>query len=96
MAYRVRSRAPRDLVFLVFLIAALIIVLHIVFVFLGANTGNDIVSTDGDWAAWLATWFLGLFTPSNYKLQVFLNYGIAALFYLIVGSILRRVISDID
>jgi hypothetical protein len=94
MAYRIRSRAPGDLVFLVFLIIAIILILHIVFVLLSANTGNDIVSTDARWAAWLATWFLGLFTPSSYKLQVFLNYGIATLFYLIVGGILRRVVRD--
>jgi hypothetical protein len=95
MAYNVRSRAPGDLVFLAFLIAAIILIVHIIFVLLGANTGNDIVSTDAHWAAWLATWFLGLFTPSSYKLQVFLNYGIATLFYLVVGGILRRVVNDL-
>ncbi|WP_194891910.1 hypothetical protein [Catenulispora pinisilvae] len=88
-------RAPGDLVFLATVILAVIIVAHIVFVLLNANGGNDIVSTDGDWASWLATWFLNLFTPSSHDLNVVLNYGIAALFYLVVGAILRRVINDL-
>jgi hypothetical protein len=95
MAYRLRSRAPADLVFLAFLILALILVLHIIFVWLDANPGNDIVSTDANWAHWLATWFLDLFTPASIKLRTFLNYGLAALFYLVVGGILSRVMKDL-
>ena len=95
MAYKLRSRAPGDLVFLVFLIAAIILFLHIIFVWLDANPGNKIVSTDADWAHWLATWFIDLFTPASLKLRTFLNYGLAALFYLVVGGILRRAMRDI-
>ena len=76
-------------------IIAVIIVLHIIFVLIGANAGNSIVSTDANWSWHLAAWFRDLFTPSNYKLSVVLNYGIAALFYLaiarIVASVLDRV-----
>ena len=88
-------RAPGDLVFLAAVIIAVIILAHIVFVLLDANGGNDIVSTDSDWATWFATWFLNLFTPSSYKLNVFLNYGLAALCYLIAGGLLRRLINDL-
>jgi hypothetical protein len=95
MAYRIRSRAPADLVFLVFLVFALILILHIIFVWLDANPGNRIVSTDADWAHWLATWFIDLFTPASIKLRTFLNYGLAALFYLVIGGILRRIVSDL-
>jgi ABC-type uncharacterized transport system permease subunit len=89
-----RRRAIGDLAFIAAAIIAIIIIAHIVFVLLGANTGNDIVSTIADWASFWATWFKGLFTPNDYKLSVFLNYGIAALFYLIVGGILRRILND--
>lgn len=88
-------RAPGDLVFLVTVIIAVIIVGHIIFVLLDANGANDIVSTDSDWATWFSTWFLNLFTPSSYKLNVTLNYGLAALCYLLLGGILRRVIKDL-
>jgi hypothetical protein len=92
---RVRWRSPGDLVFLVALIIAIILIAHIIFVLLDANGGNDIVHTDANWAAWFATWFLDLFTPKSHKLNIFLNYGTATLFYLIVGGILRRVLNDL-
>jgi hypothetical protein len=88
-------RAPGDLVFLAAVIIAVIIIAHIVFVLLNANPGNDIVSHDADWASWFATWFLNLFTPSSHDLNVILNYGLAALFYLFIGGVLRRVMADL-
>jgi hypothetical protein len=90
-----RGRAPGDIIFLVALIIAIILIAHIVFVLLNANPGNDIVHTDANWAGWLATWFLDLFTPHSHKLNIFLNYGIATIFYLVVGGILRRVVNDL-
>jgi ABC-type cobalt transport system substrate-binding protein len=88
-------RAPGDLVFLAAVIIAVIIIAHIIFVLLNANGGNDIVSTDADWASWFATWFLNLFTPDSHDLNVTLNYGVAALFYLVIGGIARRLINDL-
>ncbi|MFL6113731.1 MAG: hypothetical protein ACJ786_20580 [Catenulispora sp.] len=89
-----RRRAAGDLVFLAAVIIAIILILHIIFVLLDANPNNDIVRTDADWAGWLATWFKDLFTPSNPKLNVFLNYGLATLVFLAIGGILRRVLND--
>lgn len=90
-----RGRAPGDLIFLVAVIIAIILIAHIIFVLIDANAGNDIVHTDANWAAWFATWFLDLFTPTSHKLNVFLNYGTATVFYLVVGGILRRVARDL-
>jgi hypothetical protein len=89
-----RKRAAGDLVFVAAIIIAIILIGHIIFVLLGANPGNDIVRTDADWASWFATWFLDLFRPNSPKMNVFLNYGLATLVYLGVGSILRRVLND--
>lgn len=88
-------RAPGDFIFLAAVVIAIIIIAHIIFVLLNANAGNDIVDTDGDWASWFATWFLNLFTPDSPKLNAVLNYGTAAIFYLAVGAILRRVVNDL-
>jgi hypothetical protein len=88
------KRAAGDLVFIAAIIIAIILIMHIIFVLLGANPHNDIVSTDASWASWLATWFENLFTPDNPKLNVFLNYGLATIFYLAVGGLLRRVLND--
>jgi hypothetical protein len=92
---RFHGRGLGDLIFLVAVIVAIILIAHIIFVLVDANAANDIVKTDADWAAWWATWFLDLFTPASHKLNVFLNYGLATLFYLVVGGILRRVVNDL-
>lgn len=91
----IRGRAPGDLLFLIAVIIAVILIAHIIFVLVDANVGNDIVHTEAVWAAWLATWFLDLFSPSSPKMNVFLNYGVATLFYLVVGAVLRRVVRDL-
>jgi hypothetical protein len=90
-----RNRSAGRFALLAAAIIAVIIVLHIIFVLIGANTGNSIVSTDANWAWHLAAWFRDLFTPSNYKFAVVVNYGIAALFYLIVGRIVASIVDRI-
>jgi hypothetical protein len=77
------------------IVIAVVIVLHIIFVLIGANGANDIVSTDADWASTLAAWFKDLFTPSNAKLAVFVNYGLAALFYLAIGRIVATFVNRV-
>lgn len=87
------SRSPAGrLIELAAVILAAIIVLHIIFVLIGANGGNAIVRTDADWASTLAAWFRDLFTMSNAKLEVLVNYGIAALFYLAIGRIISSLV----
>ena len=88
------KRAAGDLVFIAAAVIAIILVGYIIFVLIGANGRNDIVRTDSDWAGFFATWFKDLFTPKSPKLNVFLNYGLAALAYLAVGGVLRRVLND--
>jgi ABC-type uncharacterized transport system permease subunit len=88
------KRAAGDLVFIAVTVIAIILVGFIVFVLIGANAQNDIVKTDADWSGFFATWFKDLFTPKSYKLNIFLNYGLATLVYLAVGGILRRVLND--
>lgn len=90
------SRSPASrLVELAAVVIAFIIVLHIIFVLIGANGANTIVRTDSDWANTLAVWFRDLFTLSSAKLEVLVNYGLAALFYLAIGRIVASVISNI-
>ncbi|HTJ70840.1 MAG TPA: hypothetical protein VL551_25085 [Actinospica sp.] len=83
------------IIMLVVGVIALILVLHIVFVLFGANSGNAIVSTDADWARHLAAWFDGLFTTSNAKWNTVLNYGIATVVYLIVGRLLAGLVERV-
>jgi hypothetical protein len=93
MPGKLRIHVAGDLIMLAALAMAVIVGAHIVFVFLTANPANDIVSTDASWSDTLAGWFRDMFTPHDYKLGVFLNYGLAVIFYLVVGGILRRVVN---
>jgi K+-sensing histidine kinase KdpD len=79
---------------LIVAIIAVIILLAILFVVLEANRRNDIVGAINDVAKFLVGPFDNLFTPSDRKLRVAINYGIALAVYVIVGriiaSLLRR------
>ena len=65
-----------------------IIVAAILFKVLGANATNDIVSTITDWARWLVGPFKNLFSIDNVKTEVAVNWGLAAVVYGFVGSVL--------
>lgn len=74
------------------LIFAAILVLHVIFVIAGANPNNGIVSFVKDWAEPLTIGFKDLFTNNDPKLDVLINYGVAAIFWLVVSAILAKII----
>jgi hypothetical protein len=65
------------------------ILLHV----LDANSGNAVVGFVYDVAGWLVTPFKGLFSPDGAKLQIAVNWGIAAVVYGIVGSLIARLLA---
>ena len=73
-------------------IVALIIVVAIVLFVIGANPNNQIVSAIHDAGAWLAGPFKNLFSIHNAKLAMAVNWGLAALVYLIVGHIIASLL----
>ncbi|QRP46499.1 hypothetical protein [Amycolatopsis sp. FDAARGOS 1241] len=77
------------------LIFAAILVLHVIFVVGEANPANGIVSFVRNWADWLSVGFKDLFTPSDAKLRVLVNYGIAAIFWLVVSGIVAKILRRI-
>jgi hypothetical protein len=77
------------------LIVVLILVIRVLLTIGGANPANGITSFFRSWSDPLAWGFKDLFTPSDAKLRVLVNYGIAALFWLIVSSVLARIIRRI-
>lgn len=75
------------------LLFALILAAHVVLVIGEANPENWITSTIGGWADPLAIGFKELFViEDDAKLQVLVNYGIAAIFWMVVSSIAARLI----
>jgi hypothetical protein len=74
------------------IIFAAFLVLDVIFVIGEANPGNAIVSFVKSWADSLSLGFKDLFTPKDPKLLVLVNYGIAAIFWLVLSSIVARLI----
>jgi hypothetical protein len=70
-----------------------IIVVGIVLHALGANGSNAIVSLVYDIDGWLVSPFKGVFSPDGAKLKIAVNWGLAALVYAVVGSLIARLLA---
>lgn len=77
------------------LVAALI-VLGIAFVALKANPHNSIVKAVHDAAHFLVGPFDRLFTPKDARLAVAIDWGIAAVVYVILGRLVARLLTALD
>jgi hypothetical protein len=74
-------------------LVVLVIVVGILLWVLSANPHNTIVSDIHDAASWLTTPFHGLFTIKGSKLHLAVNWGVAAVVYAIVGSLLASLVA---
>jgi len=74
------------------LLFALVLVVHVLLTVGSANPANGITKFFSSAADPLALAFKDLFTPDNAELRVLVNYGLAALFWMIVSSVLSRLI----
>jgi ascorbate-specific PTS system EIIC-type component UlaA len=70
-----------------------VIVVGILLVVLGANPHNTVVSHIHDAAKTLVGPFANVFSPHNAKAAVAVNWGLAALVYLIVGHIIASLLA---
>lgn len=73
-------------------IVAAILVAAVLFRLLGANSHNVIVSDVRDAGQTLVGPFKGLFTVGGAKASMAINWGIAAVVYLLLGHLVARVI----
>jgi hypothetical protein len=80
------------IVFDVGVVVAIIVALYIAFYLLHANPENGIVRVDRQIADVLAGPFLGLFTPRDPRMEVIVNYGLAAVVYLVAGGVVASII----
>ena len=60
---------------------------------LGANADNALVSTLYDVDRWLVGPFRGLFQLDDAKLEIAVNWGIAAAVYFAVGMLISRLLA---
>jgi hypothetical protein len=73
-------------------IVLLIIVAGIVLVVLKANPANTIVSDVHGWARSLAGPFDGIFSLRNARTAIAVNWGIAAVVYLLVAGLITQLL----
>lgn len=73
-------------------VVAAIIVAGVLLVVFDANPANDVVSTVHDAARALVGPFDRMFTLDSGKATVAVNWGIAALVYLVLGALIARVV----
>lgn len=69
-------------------LVALVILVGIALVLLDANMGNAIVRDIHDAASFLVGPFKNVFSPKSHKADIAVNYGLAAVVYLLVGSLI--------
>jgi len=69
---------------------ALAFVLHIVFTLFGANQNSGFVAFVYGVAKVFVFGFGDVFTPSDAKIGLIANYGLAAIVYLVVGRLIYR------
>jgi hypothetical protein len=74
------------------LLFALVLVVHVLLTVGSANPANGITRFFASTADPLALAFKSLFMPESAELRVLVNYGLAALFWLVVSSVLSRLI----
>lgn len=89
------SDVAANLAGIVAMIICMLLALHIAFVVFSANDDNTIVSTVNGWAGWFAWRFHDIFVPKDERVGVLVNYGIAAVVYLIAGRVVSGLIRRI-
>jgi hypothetical protein len=86
------SGLAANLVGIATMIICVLLALHIAFVVFSANDHNAIVSAVNRWADWFAWRFHDIFVPKDERVGVLVNYGIAAVVYLIAGRVVSGLI----
>ncbi len=86
------ARLVRLVTGIVFLILVVAIILRVV----GANPTNTIVSDIHDAGRWLAGPFKNIFSVKSAKESIALNWGLAAIVYLIVGGAIASLLARLS
>lgn len=92
MATRTASDTAARVVQLVGTVFALIEVVYILLIVFGANGANAFVQFIRSLAVPLALFWPGLFPIANPNLNVIVNYGLAAVFWVLVAGLIARVV----
>ena len=91
MAARILSLVA-TIVRVVCAVIAAVIVIHALFVLFEANPGNGLVQFAADWRNSFGWFTRDLFTPSDPKIAEAINAALAALIWVLVGSLISKLI----
>lgn len=91
MATRTRYRSPTGVISSIAAIIAGIIILGIVLVLIKANPNNPIVDLVMDVGSFLTRPFRDLLPQRDPRQNILVNWGIAALAYLLIGAVIARI-----
>ncbi|MEV6066345.1 hypothetical protein AB0L82_07330 [Nocardia sp. NPDC052001] len=72
---------------------AIVEVVYILLLVFGADQSNRFFTLIKGWAEPLALFFPGLFHTGNGNLDIVINYGLAAVFWLFVTGLIARVVA---
>jgi hypothetical protein len=90
MAVRTRNYGAARVIMAIAAIIAGILALDILLVWANANGNNDIVHFFMQIGSFFATPFKQLIREDNVKQDILVNWGIAAIVYLLIGGLLAR------
>jgi hypothetical protein len=90
---RTGSGTAARVVQLIGAVFALIEVIYILLLLFGANAGNGFFRFIQSLAEPLALFWPGLFSIANRSLEIIVNYGLAAVFWLVIAGLIARVVS---
>ena len=74
-------------------VIAAVIVIHAIFVLFEANPANLLVRFTAGWRDTFGWFTKDLFTPSDPKIAEAINDGLAALIWVVVGSLVSKLIA---
>lgn len=77
------------------LLFAVVLVVYILLVIGKANSGNGIYGFFKSWADSVSFGFKDLFTPKDGRLRVLVNYGIAAIFWLVITNVAAKIVTRV-
>jgi hypothetical protein len=92
MSVRTRTYGAASAVMTVFAVIAGVLVLGILLILVGANQQNTLVDFFLDIGRFFARPFNHLIPQDDAKQDITVNWGIGAIAYLVVGSLLARLV----
>jgi hypothetical protein len=92
VAVRTRYRSPASVITGIAAFIAGVIIIGIVLVLIKANPNNTLVDLVLDVGRFFVRPFRDLFPQSDPRQDVLVNWGIAAIAYLLLGAIIARIV----